>query len=385
MKTQSPELRAHRAGRWQTFTTCWLLRKTNGDVFAVCDLDRDITFNLEDWIGDMDLTPNPSIVGTGSQTYLAKSGFTASNIQSGAGLNVDTGECVGALNDPAITEADLRAGIWDFAFLVIFEVNWADTSMGAMIVRAGNLGEVVADRGFFRAQWGSLAQAWQANYGEVTSPYCPHVFGDARCTKDLTTFTVTGSVDSVAPDNRTIRDSARTEPGPTGGIAVVGITNANPGVVTIASAAPPNGDPVAISGVGGMTPVNTQTVIRERSGNTFKLGVDTTDTSAYPAYTSGGLVTPLGAETGYFDGGIMKFTSGANNGLSMEVRNYIPGQWTLQEPMPYVISPGDTYIMVAGCDHTKPTCRDVKGNAVNFGGLSFLPGWDQMIQIGRHT
>jgi uncharacterized phage protein (TIGR02218 family) len=44
---------------------------------------------------------------------------------------------------------------------------------------------------------------------------------------------------------------------------------------------------------------------------------------------------------GYFAGGVVKFTSGTNNGLSMEVRDFSAGRFSLFLPMPFTIAAGD--------------------------------------------
>jgi hypothetical protein len=72
--------------------------------------------------------------------------------------------------------------------------------------------------------------------------------------------------------------------------AITNITNASPGVVTIADTSVlTNGSIISITGVVGMTEVNsvsyTVTII---NATTFSIGVDTT---AFTAYTSGGLLT----------------------------------------------------------------------------------------------
>ncbi|MBN8531718.1 MAG: DUF2163 domain-containing protein, partial [Alphaproteobacteria bacterium] len=55
--------------------------------------------------------------------------------------------------------------------------------------------------------------------------------------------------------------------------------------------------------------------------------------------------------SGYFNQGKITFTSGANNGLSMEIKAYNTAkEFTLALPMPGAILPGDTYSAVAGCD-----------------------------------
>ena len=83
----------------------------------------------------------------------------------------------------------------------------------------------------------------------------------------------------------------------------------------------------------------------------------------------------------YFERGLLTFTSGANNGLSMEVKTYVPGTITLVLPMYYTIAPGDTYSMYPGCDKLRPTCVTKFNNIVNFRGEPDLPGLDRLISV----
>jgi hypothetical protein len=201
-------------------------------------------------------------------------------------------------------------------------------------------------------------------------------------------FTVTGTLTGVNPDNVTLYDTSRAEAGPTGGVTVTGVTNANPGVVTLANnnLALANGQAITIAGVLGPTLINTVTLARNptsASPYTFQLGIDTTNTTTYPPYSSGGMVTALGADSGYFDYGLITFTSGLNNGLSMEIKSYVPGQLTLYLPMPYQPAIGDTYSLKAGCDKAFATCKTKFTNVVNFRGEPYLPGIDKLVQVGR--
>ena len=78
---------------------------------------------------------------------------------------------------------------------------------------------------------------------------------------------------------------------------ITGITNANPGVVTINSHGYSNGDEVAISGVGGMTELNGRNFkVNNVTANTFELqdmsGTDF-DTTSLGTYTSGGTAAKI--------------------------------------------------------------------------------------------
>ncbi len=74
-------------------------------------------------------------------SFEAAAGFTASEIESGLGLRVDTMDAHSALNSDRIDEADLAAGRFDNALVEIFRVNWAEPSQ-RVLMRYGNLGEI---------------------------------------------------------------------------------------------------------------------------------------------------------------------------------------------------------------------------------------------------
>jgi uncharacterized phage protein (TIGR02218 family) len=77
----------------------------------------------------------------------------------------------------------------------------------------------------------------------------------------------------------------------------------------------------------------------------------------------------------YFQYGTVKFTSGQNEGLEIEVRGYKQSSHIvhLLEPMPYPIETGDTYQITAGCDKVCDTCRLKFDNLVNFRGFPHMP------------
>lgn len=78
---------------------------------------------------------------------------------------------------------------------------------------------------------------------------------------------------------------------------------------------------------------------------------------------------------GYWRYGVLKFTSGFNNGIVMTVGT--SGQSdksiSLFLPSPFELTPGDTGIIYPGCDKTVAMCRDRYNNLVNFRGEPFTP------------
>ena len=82
----------------------------------------------------------------------------------------------------------------------------------------------------------------------------------------------------------------------------------------------------------------------------------------------------------YFAAGKVTFTSGGNAGLSMEVKAYGNGIFSLALPMPHTIKAGDAYTAIGGCDKTFETCIQVFNNAVNFRGEPHVPGTDKILE-----
>jgi len=83
---------------------------------------------------------------------------------------------------------------------------------------------------------------------------------------------------------------------------------------------------------------------------------------------------------GLFAGGRLTFTSGANQGAAVEVKQHrltdglaTIGLWA---PLPAALAPGDAFTIAAGCDKAFTTCRDRFANLVNFRGFPFMPGND---------
>ena len=85
----------------------------------------------------------------------------------------------------------------------------------------------------------------------------------------------------------------------------------------------------------------------------------------------------------YYNGGLLTWTSGDNNGLEMEIKDYGSGVFTLVEPMRKDISTSDTYSVYRGCDKTATTCKDTFSNLANFRGEPHLPGNDAISEYKR--
>lgn len=100
-------------------------------------------------------------------------------------------------------------------------------------------------------------------------------------------------------------------------------------------------------------------------------------------FTTTGLGTP---DDGYFAHGELEWTSGLNDGIKCDVK-----QWTLSSltvelilPAPFDVAATDTFTITAGCPKTKGKCISKFSNGDNFGGDPYAPGTDKMIQTPMH-
>jgi uncharacterized phage protein (TIGR02218 family) len=97
------------------------------------------------------------------------------------------------------------------------------------------------------------------------------------------------------------------------------------------------------------------------------------------AFTASGL---NGFQDGWFTAGRVTFTSGANSGLSLEVKSHRKGaavRFVLWQAMPEPIVAGDTFLVTAGCNKRFETCRARFNNVVNFRGFPHIPGNDFIV------
>lgn len=92
---------------------------------------------------------------------------------------------------------------------------------------------------------------------------------------------------------------------------------------------------------------------------------------------------------GDFNGGLLTFTSGENDGFSMEVKDDAygsPGEVLLYLPMPMDVEVGDTFSIRPGCDKSAAMCKGRFDNLVNFRGHgAWLPGVGELAAFGGQT
>lgn len=275
MKNLSPAMEAHVSGQTTTLCTCWHLIREDGVELGFTDHDKDLTVD--------------------AQLYKAATGFTATNVESKADFSVDNMDLEGMISSDEITETDILNGVYDYAEVEIFAVNYEDLTQGKIYLKRGRMGEVKVNRSQFVAELRGLSQHLQQHIGRIYTSSCDAVLGDSRCGVNLASFTFTGTITSVTDRQR------------------------------------------------------------------FKCST-------------------LNQAAGYFTGGVITFTSGDNDDLRMEVKEFAATEVVLALPMPNTIEVGDTFSIVAGCDKTAPTCVAKFSNFVNFRGFPDIPGTDAILE-----
>lgn len=86
-----------------------------------------------------------------------------------------------------------------------------------------------------------------------------------------------------------------------------------------------------------------------------------------------GFGSALAQAAGYFELGVVRFTSGQNTGVQRTVRSFGSGAFTFAQPFPRTIAAGDTFEATPGCDGTTTTCTGRYANLLRFRGQPYIP------------
>ena len=177
-KAVGANLFAHITGHWTTITTLTRLIRRDGQIYAFADHDRDVVF--------------------GGLTYTSVNSFDRSAIVNSAGLSVDNLELAALIDSAQLTDGELQAGLFDFASVLVQEINYEAPEDGAIKFRFGTLGEISLEGKIFRGDLRGLAQGLQQKVGRVYQIRCDADLGDARCGVNIVALTQSGTVATVA-------------------------------------------------------------------------------------------------------------------------------------------------------------------------------------------
>jgi len=187
VKNYDPDLFSHLQQSGTTIARCILItRSFDGVEYGFTTHDRPLTI--------------------GGIVYEPTASFIQKDIAANLSLDTDNTEAEALLDSDTLTEEDLRAGKWDFSPYRIFQVNWADLTMGDKKDSTGHLAKVSVNRQTFVAELLGLMEALGTSIGEITTPNCRAWLGDERCKFDVGPYTFAGTVDSGNPDMYTFID-----------------------------------------------------------------------------------------------------------------------------------------------------------------------------------
>lgn len=82
---------------------------------------------------------------------------------------------------------------------------------------------------------------------------------------------------------------------------------------------------------------------------------------------------------GWFTGGKLVWSSGANENRAMEVKRHAGAAIELWQSMSETVAAGDGFTITAGCDKQFATCKAKFDNAINFRGFPYMPGNDAVL------
>jgi uncharacterized phage protein (TIGR02218 family) len=187
MKTISTALQSHLNSETTTLAYLVKITRVDGVIKGFTTHDRDLTIS--------------------SVTYKADGALTPSAIESRAGLAVDNLEVTGILDSDDISDADITAGLYDFARIDVYACNWADLTQGTVQLRRGWLGQVTRADTHYVAELRGLHDLLQRAVGETYTPECRFDLGDTSCCVSLTAST--GTVTSVT-DTANFKDTVQT-------------------------------------------------------------------------------------------------------------------------------------------------------------------------------
>ena len=335
------------AGSVTTLATCWRITRTDGVVFRFTDHDRDLVVDGE--------------------VYAASAGYSRTAIANDAGMGVDNLDVEGVLEHEAITEEELRVGLFDRAEVRIFLVNWAEPSMGILRLRRGWFGEVVlTEQGVFRTELRGLTQALQQRIGALYSPECRADLGDHRCRVPILPAVVARETTYGVGDHVRVATGAGTG-------SQVYENRLHRCVVAGTTAAV---EPVYDTIVGQQTTDGTAVFAAMEAWSRSGTVVDAVDRTTFTV-----AVDEPRAVDGWFAGSVLTWESGPNAGRAIEVKAWTQasGRLELLFPVGSAIRVGDLFRLHPGCDKRLDTCIDRFANVLNFRGEPYVPGQDALM------
>lgn len=91
------------------------------------------------------------------------------------------------------------------------------------------------------------------------------------------------------------------------------------------------------------------------------------------------LASNLRQVDGWFNQGVVTFTSGRNAGLSRTVKTHVGGRLSFALRLPHLPQAGDGFTIYPGCDKRQTTCASKFHNIGHFRGFPYIPAADTVV------
>lgn len=189
MATVTAGLESHFLEKVTTLSSCVRITRRDGVVLGFTDHDKTIIYDGVDYIPMLNIPSN----------------FRNEVNQKASNVSLD-----GFFVSGGMTRADFLAHLYDGAEILLFIINWNDTTQGIRILPgSGWFGKTKIEDYSFVAEFISLAEQLRTTEGKVFSRFCQYDFGDSDCGANLALFTETGTVTAVT--NRSIITASVTQ------------------------------------------------------------------------------------------------------------------------------------------------------------------------------
>jgi hypothetical protein len=336
-----------------TIATLWKITRSDGQVFGFTDHNEDITF--------------------GGLTYDANTSYDRTATADNAGFAVSNMEIQSIMDSDLIVEADIIAGLWDYAQVEMRYVNWYDrrvlhisavskASPGVVTtheVHGLSTGDTVTISGV-----GGMTELNGNTY--TVTVISTTTFSIGVNTGPYTTYAAQGEV-------RLTESSWGYRKGRIGQVNTSGQTFSSELMGIAKKLEKPLVRPYLPSCYAALGDSECGVNL---AGYTITGTLESVDTSGLVLTDTANITAAVNA----YAYGLITMTSGESSGYSMDVKSSTVGTLTLQQRLPFGVAAGDTYTLVQGCDKSLATCKNTYNNVINFRGFPHMPGMDQVLR-----
>jgi hypothetical protein len=167
MRTLPSELVARIESGAARLCHAWVLKRADGVELGFTDHDRDLIVE--------------------EVTCRAASGWTGGAADSAVGLSAGSAAVAGGLDDSAITDADVEAGLYDGASVALWRVDWDQPDLRVRVWTA-TLARIRREGPGFTAELEGPLARLERVVGRTYGRDCDALLGGGRCGVDLAAF-----------------------------------------------------------------------------------------------------------------------------------------------------------------------------------------------------